>query len=89
MEELITDREMIESLIAEHAGQRAVITETESYRPGIPSVHVATVSDSILWGGWDLVDALIIDGIITIRMCDDPYTTSGSVSMRTVTIMEQ
>ena len=82
----ITDIDEISSLVESLIGCRAIISDTESYRPGLPTIYDTEVDDYIL-RGWDVVIAYDLGSMVVLSLSDDAYECDGSISMRSVTII--
>ena len=82
----ITDIEEITSLVDSLMGCRAIISDTESYRPGLPTIYDSEVDEFIL-RGWDMVIAHDFGSVVVLSLSDDAYERDGSISMRSVTII--
>ena len=82
----ITDIEEITSLVDSLMGCRAIISDTESYRPGLPTIYDSEVDEYIL-RGWDMVIAHDLGTVVVLSLSDDAYECGGSISMRSVTII--
>lgn len=82
----ITDIEEITSLVDSLMGCRAIISDTESYRPGLPTIYDSEVDEFIL-RGWDMVIARDFGSVVVLSLSDDAYERDGSISMRSVTII--
>lgn len=81
----ITDRDAIEALIDSLMGHRAIISYTDTYRPGLPTI-TDTVVDGDEVDGLTDYDALDLGSIVVIRGTQS-YSFTGSVDIITITII--
>lgn len=80
----ITDRAAIEALIDSLMGHRAIISHTDTYRPGLPTITDAVVDGDEIDG---LTDYDVVDlGSVVIIRGTQSYSFTGSVDIITITI---
>lgn len=80
----ITDRDAIATLIDSLIGHRAIISHTDTYRPGLPTITDIVVDGDEIDGltDYDVVD---LGSVVVIRGTQS-YSFTGSVDIITITI---
>lgn len=80
----ITDRDAIATLIDSLIGHRAIISHTDTYRPGLPTITDTVVDGDEIVG---LTDYDVVDlGSVVIIRATQSYSFTGSVDIITITI---
>lgn len=81
----ITDSDAIEALIDSLIGRRAIISYTDTYRPGLPTI-TDTVVDGDEIDGLTAYDVVDLGTVVVIRGTRS-YSYTGSVDIITITII--